>query len=86
MRKVTLRKVKQDKKVRPNPFEGAQDVYVTKNKIVVVKTETRSEKRGYTATTKTKYYVQNASNLKQLKAAQGDTVRVGRTGTNYRGI
>lgn len=76
---------KQEKKIRPNPFAGVDDVYLTKNKIAVTKIESRSEKRGHT-TTKTKYYAQNASNLKQLKAAQGDTVRVGRTGTKYRGI
>lgn len=77
---------KQEKKIRPNPFAGVDDVYLTKNKIAVTKIESRSEKRGHTTTTKTKYYAQNASNLKQLKAAQGDTVRVGRTGTKYRGL
>lgn len=74
----------QEKPLRPNPFEGADDIYVTKNKIAVTRTKKSKAKRGFTKTTQTKYYEQNDSNLKQLKAAQGDTVRVGRKGNNYR--
>lgn len=77
---------KQEKAKRPNPFAGADDIYVTKNKIAVTKTKKTSAKRGYTRTTQTKYYAQNDSNLKQLKAAQGDTVRKGRKGNNYKRI
>lgn len=74
------------RKPRPNPFAGADDIYVTKNKIAVTKTKKSSTKRGYTKTTQTKYYVQNDENVKLLKAAQGDTVREGRKGNNYRKI
>lgn len=82
-----MRRAKRNEKVkRPNPFSGVNDVYLTKNKIAVTKTTTASAKRGYTKTTKTKYYAQNDSNLKLLKAAKGDTVRIGRTGNNYRGL
>lgn len=77
---------KTEKKPRPNPFADADDIYVTKNKIAVTKTKKTSAKRGYTKTTQTKYYAQNDSNLKQLKAAQGDTVREGRKGNNYKRI
>lgn len=71
------------KKVRPNPFAGADDIYLTKNKIAVTRTRKSSKKRGYVKTTQTKYYEQNAGNLKQLRAAQGDTVRIGRTGNKF---
>lgn len=81
-----LWKLKPKKKPRPNPFADAEDIYVTKNKIAVTKTKKTSAKRGYTKTTQTKYYAQNDSNLKQLKAAQGDTVREGRKGNNYKRI
>lgn len=80
------RQNRSEKPKRPNPFNGAKDVYLTKNKIAVTKTKTASAKRVYTKTTQTKYYEQNNSNLKLLKAAKGKTVRVGRTGNNYRGI
>lgn len=75
---------KQEKAKRPNPFAGADDIYVTKSKIAVTKTKKASAKRGYTKTTQTKYYEQNDSNLKLLKAAQGDTVRVGRKGKGFK--
>lgn len=74
------------RKPRPNPFAGAEDIYVTKNKIAVTKTKKTSAKRGYAKTTQTKYYEQNDSNLKLLKSAQGDTVRVGRKSTKYKKI
>lgn len=63
------------KKTRPNPFADADDIYITKNKIAVTKTKKTSAKRGYTKTTQTKYYAQNDSNLKQLKAAQSGAGR-----------
>ena len=69
-----------------NPFTGAGDIYLTKNKIAVTNTTTSSAKRGYTKTTKTKYYAQNSANLRKLKAAKGKTVRVGRTGNRYKDI
>lgn len=78
------------KKLKPpttpatNPFAGKKkDIYLTPNKIAVTTTTSTAGKRGHTTTTKTKYYAQNASNLRKLKAAQGDIVRVDRTGTNY---
>lgn len=77
---------KERKTKRPNPFADADDIYITKNKIAVTKTKKTSAKRGYTKTTQTKYYAQNDGNLKQLKAAQGDTVREGRKGNNYKRI
>lgn len=70
-----------------NPFAGKKkDIYLTPNKIAVTTTTSTAGKRGHTTTTKTKYYAQNASNLRKLKAAQGDTVRFGRTSTNYKKI
>ena len=77
---------KQNKPKRPNPFEGADDIYVTKNKIAVTKTKKSKAKRGYTKTTQTKYYEQNESNLKLLKKAHGDAVRKGRKGTQIKRI
>ena len=71
------------KKSRPNPFKGADDIYITKHKIAVTKTKKSTAKRCYTKTTQTKYYAQNDENLKLLKAARGNTVRVGRKGNNY---
>ncbi len=77
-------KAKKEKPLRPNPFEGADDIYVTKSKIAVTKTKKSKAKRGYTKTTQTKYYEQNESNLKLLKKAQGDAVRSGRKGTQIK--
>ena len=81
------------KKLKPpttpatNPFAGKKkDIYLTPNKIAVTTTTSTAGKRGHTTTTKTKYYAQNASNLRALKKAKGDTVRIGRTGTNYKKI
>ncbi len=74
------------KSIRPNPFVGANDIYVTKNKIVVTTVKKTPTKRSYTKTTKTKYYEQNKSNLKLLKAAKVKTVRVGRKSNNYRQV
>ena len=71
---------------RPNPFAGGDDIYITKSKIAVTKTINRKTKRGFTKVTQTKYYVQNAENLRKLKTAKGETVRVGRTGTNYKKV
>ena len=68
---------------RPDPFVNADDVYLTKNKIAGTKTTTTSAKRGYTKKTQTKYYERNQSNMRRLKKAKGDTVRIGRTGNNY---
>lgn len=74
---------KKEKTVRPNPFAGADDIYVTKNKIAVTKTKKAKAARGFKKTTQTKYYARNRRNVKQLKAVQGDTVREGRKGTKY---
>ena len=74
------------KATRKNPFAGASDIYLTKNKLAVTTTANKREKRSSKKTTKTKYYVQNADNVKQLKAASGGTVRVGRTGNNYKNL
>lgn len=72
-----------NKTSRPNPFTGADDIYLTKNKIAVTTTTNASSKRGHTQIKKTKYYAQNASNIRLLKKAKGNTARVGRTGNNY---
>ncbi len=72
--------------IRPNPFAGAKDIYLTKNKIAVTTTTNTSAKRSYKTVTQTKYYEQNPSNMKLLKAAGGGTVRVGRTGNNYKQV
>ncbi len=69
-----------------NPFTGAGDIYLTKNKIAVTNTTTSCAKRGYVKTTRTKYYAQNSANLRKLKAAKGKTVRVGRTGNTYKDL
>ena len=69
-----------------NPFSGKKDIYLTPNKIAVTTTTSTANKRGHTKVTKTKYYAQNASNLRALKKAKGDTVRIGRTSTNYKKI
>ena len=74
------------KPIRKNPFSGATDIYLTKNKIAVTTTANKREKRSFKKTTQTKYYVQNADNFKKLKAASGGTVRVGRTGNNYKNL
>ena len=79
----TDRKRSETKKTRPNPFKGANDVYLTKNKIAVTKTTNTTTKRSHTKTTQTKYYEQNPGNLKQLKSASGGTVRVGGSGNKY---
>ena len=63
--KANETKIKKGKKIRPNPFKGVDDVYLTKNKIAVTCVETQSEKRGYKTVEHTKYYVQSSSNLKQ---------------------
>lgn len=74
------------RKPRPNPFVDADDIYVTKNKIAVTRTKNSKAVRGFTKTTQTKYYEQNDSNLKLLKKAHGDAVRVGRKGTQIKRI
>ena len=85
-KKKTRTKSSKPKTPRPNPFAGANDIYLTPHKIAVTTTASTAKKRGHTKTIKTKYYTQNASNIRKLKAAQGATVRVGRTGTNYKNI
>lgn len=77
---------KKSKPIRPNPFKGADDIYLTKNKIAVVSVESTSTPRGHVMVKKTKYYAQNDGNLKQLKAAQGDTIQVGRKGNKFKRI
>lgn len=66
-----------------NRFNGADDIYLTKNKIAVttVKTERRN---GVNETkVKTKYYTQNTQNMRELKK-QTNCVRVGRKGAIYK--
>lgn len=79
-------KKKSSQTARQNPFAGADDVYLTKNKIAVTKTTNTKSKRGFSKVTKTKYYAQNESNVRALKAAKGDTVRVGRKSINYKNL
>ena len=38
---------------RPNPFAGADDIYITKSKIAVTKTINRKTKRGFTKSAQT---------------------------------
>ncbi len=75
-----------NKNPKRNPFKDVKDVYLTPNKIAVTITITTTEKRGYTKIEKTKYYKRNDSNMRKLKKARGDTVRVGRTGCKYQSI
>ena len=79
--------VKQSKKkVRPNPFKGASDEYLTKNKIAVERNISERKKRSNINVIKTKYYTRNSGNMKLLKAAQGGKIRRGRNGTNFESI
>ena len=79
--------VKQCKKeVRANPFKGATDVYLTKNKIAVTRDISKRKKRCNVKGTKTKYYTRNSSNMKLLKVACGSEIRRGRIGTNFESI
>lgn len=74
------------KALHPNPFKGADDVYLTKNKIAVVRVNSKRTERGYEQTKKVKYYTQNPNNIKQLKEVHGSTIAVGPTGNRYRQI
>ena len=71
---------------RPNPFDGKVDIYITKSKIVVTSTKNTRTKRGFNQTKQTKYYEQNDSNMRLLKKANRNTVRVGRTSNVYRTV
>lgn len=71
---------------RPNPFAGADDIYLTPNKIAVTTTKNTRTKRGFKQTRQTKYYEQNDCNTQLLKKANRNVVRVGRTGNNYRTV
>lgn len=79
-------KAKKEKNTRPNPFKGADDIYITKSKIAVTTTKHTNTKRGHKTVTQTKYYEQNESNKRLLKTASGGTVRVGRTGNKYKNL
>lgn len=81
-----IKKTQTKKAARPNPFKGAKDVYLTKNKIAVVRVESKRSERGYEQTKKVKYYAQNDSNLKQLKAVHGSKIAVGPSGNRYKNI
>lgn len=72
--------------IRPNPFKGVTDVYLTKNKIAVVSNISERKKRSNVNGTKTKYYTRNSGNMKLLKSAHGSKIRRGRTGTNLENI
>ena len=63
-----MKPIKTKKAARPNPFKGAKDVYLTKNKIAVVRVESKRSERGYEQTKKVKYYARNDSNLKPYTA------------------
>lgn len=77
---------KKEKKLRPNPFAGKADIYLTPNKIAVTVTRNVRTKRGFSQTKQTKYYEQNDCNTRLLKKANRNVVRVGRTGNNYRTV
>ena len=70
------------KKIRPNPFKGADDIYTTKNKIAVVTMKTERRDNVNVLTTKTKYYTKNSRNLAMLREVD-PRVRRGRNGTSY---
>ena len=84
--KSNKQKTASTKALRPNPFKSSNDIYLTKNKIAVTRVCNTRTARGYEQTKKVKYYAKNNSNIKLLKAAQGDIVRVGRTGNTYKKI
>ena len=85
-RRAKYCRTNQSKPSSTNPFESADDIYLTKNKIAVTRTISTSAKRGYTKTTQTKYYAKNRKNIGLLKKARGNTVREGRKSINYREI
>ncbi|MCI9406835.1 MAG: hypothetical protein HFK06_00580 [Clostridia bacterium] len=78
-------KMKKAKKQSRNPFAGATDIYLTKNKIAV--TTVKEEKRNNVnvTTVKTKYYEQNDANKRILRKVKSE-VRRGRNGNKYEQI
>ena len=77
--------MKKAKKQSRNPFAGATDIYLTKNKIAV--TTVKEEKRNNVnvTTVKTKYYEQNDANKRILRKVKSE-VRRGRNGNKYEQI
>lgn len=70
------------KKIRPNPFKGAADVYATKNKIAVVTIKTERKNNVNVQTIRTKYLSKNSRNLAMLRKVS-PSVRRGLNGTSY---
>lgn len=67
------------KPVKQNPFNGADDVYLTKNRIAIRYDSTSFDKKGNMLyETKTKYLPKTAENLRLAKESQDDQLRNGR--------
>ena len=77
--------IKRKRSVRPNPFEGAADIYLTKNKIAVTKVKEEKSNNVNKTTVKTKYYERNDANKRSLRKVQTE-VRRGRNGDRYEKI
>ncbi|MBO5328625.1 MAG: hypothetical protein J6B04_05590 [Clostridia bacterium] len=66
-----------------NRFNGADDIYLTKNKIAVTTVKTERRNNVNETVVKTRYYNQNDENFRALKK-QGSAVRIGRKGTKFK--
>ena len=77
--------IKRKRSVRPNPFEGAADIYLTKNKIAVTKVKEEKSNNVNKTTVKTKYYERNDANKRSLRKVQAE-VRRGRNDDRYEKI
>ncbi len=77
--------IKRKRSVRPNPFEGAADIYLTKNKIAVTKVKEEKSNNVNKTTVTTKYYEQNDANKRSLRKVQSE-VRNGRNGSKYKKV
>ena len=75
-------KTSKAKKVRPNPFSSAEDIYLTKNKIAVTTVKEQRKNKVNKTIVKTKYYEQNDSNMRNLRKVKTE-VRRGRNGSKY---
>lgn len=79
------RKKSKSKTLRPNPFAGATDIYLTKNKIAVTTVKEEKKNNVNKTTVKTKYYERNDVNKRSLRKVQSE-VRCGRNGSKYEQI
>ncbi|MDE6441903.1 MAG: hypothetical protein K2L12_04005 [Clostridia bacterium] len=74
--------MKKQKKQSRNPFVGATDIYLTKNKIAVTTVKETKRNNVNVTTVKTKYYKRNDTNRRCLRMVQSE-VRCGRNGSKY---